>query len=62
MLHRAEQQHRGDQPEQLDKGDAQSHGAHHVQLAGEPALQRVGTALVPPQRRILRSRVGEIMV
>lgn len=55
MLHRAEEQHRGDQSEELDEGDTQPHGPDHVQLAVKPALQRVGTSLVPPQRRVLGS-------
>lgn len=55
MLHRAEQQHRCDQPEELHECDAQPDGAHHIELTIEPALQRVGASLVPPQRRILRA-------
>jgi len=61
MFHRAEQQHRGDQSEELDKGDTQSHGAHHIQLSRKPTLERMGTAFVPPQRRVLGSN-GEYIV
>lgn len=55
MLHRAEQQHRCDQPEELHECDAQPDGPHHIELPVEPALQRVGASLVPPQCRILRA-------
>lgn len=57
MLHRAEEQHRGDQPEELDEGDAQAHSPNHIQLSGEPALEGMGTALVPPQGGVFRSKL-----
>lgn len=56
VLHRAEEQHRGDQPEELDEGDAQAHSSNHIQLSGEPALEGMSTALVPPQGGVLRSK------
>lgn len=53
MLHRAEQQHRCDQSEELYESDTQSDGSHHIQLSIEPTLQRMGASLVEPQSRIL---------
>jgi len=57
VSNRAEENHAGDQAEQLQEADDQAHRAYHVQPGDQPHLNGGGAALLVPQLLVAALRV-----